>query len=349
MEKLLSSRNSPAVGVFGSSDGHRICVRGKLDSCASALASTSERPSSLKTGPRSDCSSLSSLRDRRTLPRNGTSTHCRPPTIFTESSSPPTQMMGSARQLTSCVHFSIGTRSYHELDSSFYDSFPQAASIWKVRHPECIAPFTPSKEYNCTPESGSRSFSSVPPPHQFFAGPRRCRPYLSQWRLHCSYASFGKQLRGKYPANKQEGRSGSYGATPANPTDVGTGVENGCGDRESSTSDDSNGVLVSTTPSIPGYSITEYKGFVQGCSVRSRDVLRMTKVILMVHLGGEMDDLTTLISRVKREAVNRMCEEAVALGANGVVGVRIVSSGTHQRVAVEFSAYGTAVTVTEDA
>lgn len=71
----------------------------------------------------------------------------------------------------------------------------------------------------------------------------------------------------------------------------------------------------------------------------------MVRVILMIQFGGEMDDLTTLIERVKEEAIHRLCQEAAARGANAVVGVRLVSSGTHQRTAVEFSAYGTAVIV----
>ncbi|PFH32326.1 putative DUF74 family protein [Besnoitia besnoiti] len=171
--------------------------------------------------------------------------------------------------------------------------------------------------------------------------------YTYSQRGFSSYADFSKQLRGKYTAKQQEGRREKNGASHATQAEerVLEGMqENGAALPKTASGEP---ILVSTTPTVPGYSIKEYKGLVQGCSVRSRDVLRMAKVVLMVQFGGEMGDLTALISRVKAEAVNRMRDEAVALGANAVVGVRIVSSGTHQRVAVEFSAYGTAVVVKE--
>ncbi|KEP64198.1 UNVERIFIED_CONTAM: DUF74 family protein, putative [Hammondia hammondi] len=344
--KFPASRKSAVVGGAGdlSADLH-VSVLKKTNSSVPAFSLTSARLSALSNSRRIQCISACSSRDGSALPRNDAALHCWSPAVSRHTSFSSVHMMGSVRHIASCVSSSIDKASCFELDVSVYDSLPKAQSMRNVGAAACSAQFIPSKAY--TPENGNLPASSVCPREQFPSENGRESWCLSQRRVFSSYANFGKQLRRHCATEQKEGKRGSYGGSPPNPSGGSAGSGNACGDRESSESESSD-VLVSTTPTIPGYSITGYKGFVQGCSVRSRDVLRMTKVVLMVHLGGEMDDLTTLISRVKREAVSRMCEAASARGANGVVGVRIVSSGTHQKVAVEFSAYGTAVTVTKD-
>ncbi|PHJ24933.1 duf74 family protein [Cystoisospora suis] len=204
--------------------------------------------------------------------------------------------------------------------------------------PGCTYP-RPRVPFGAAYTSVSPLFASIPCP----AGWPRDFPLLPALQTFSSYSLFTKEPHVK-PASDQQRVSPN--SRNSNHTDSGTS----CGIWASNlgqeaTFVDGKEILVSATPSIPGFSTLAYKGFVQGCSVRSRDLLRMAKVILMVQFGGEMDDLTSLIRRVKDEAINRLCQDAVARGANAVVGVRLVSSGTHQRTAVEFSAYGTAVVV----
>ncbi|EPR58256.1 putative DUF74 family protein [Toxoplasma gondii TgCatPRC2] len=344
--KFPASRKSAVVGGAGDlTVDHRVCVLKKTNSSVPAFSLTRLRMSALSDCRRIQCISSCSSRDGNALPRDEAAFRCWSPAVSKHTSSSSIRMLGSARYVASCVSSSMDKASCFELDLSVYGSLPKALPMGNVSPTACNAPVTPSKTH--TRENVSLPASSVCPREQFpvrIGGESWC---LSQRRVFSSYADFGKQLRGNCATEPKEGKRGSYGGNPPNPSGGSAGRDNACGDRQISTSESSD-VLVSTTPTIPGYSITGYKGLVQGCSVRSRDVLRMTKVVLMVHLGGEMDDLTTLISRVKREAVNRMCEAASARGANGVVGVRIVSSGTHQKVAVEFSAYGTAVTVAKD-
>ena len=102
------------------------------------------------------------------------------------------------------------------------------------------------------------------------------------------------------------------------------------------------GVPVSTTDSIPGAEIADYKGYVWGTTVQAKffghDILAVFKSLV----GGEIWQYTRMINESKQFVVHRLVENAKALGADGIIGVRM---GSAQIVpgTVEIFAYGTAV------
>jgi len=104
-------------------------------------------------------------------------------------------------------------------------------------------------------------------------------------------------------------------------------------------------MLLSTTDTIEGKTITKHLGLVRGNTIRARHVGKDVLAGLRNLVGGEITEYTKLLGESREQAIDRMIEEAKHLGANAVVGVRFSTSEvmTH---AAEILAYGTAVIVT---
>ncbi|HEE9819499.1 TPA: heavy metal-binding domain-containing protein, partial [Clostridium perfringens] len=64
-------------------------------------------------------------------------------------------------------------------------------------------------------------------------------------------------------------------------------------------------------------------------------------------VGGEMNSYTEMLTEARQIAIGRMVDEAESLGANAIIGMRLVSSSLAAGAA-EMVAYGTAV-IYEDA
>jgi uncharacterized protein YbjQ (UPF0145 family) len=103
-------------------------------------------------------------------------------------------------------------------------------------------------------------------------------------------------------------------------------------------------MLLSNTETVPGRSIVEFYGVVTGSTVRAKHIGRDIAAGLKNLVGGELRGYTELLSESRQEAVNRMIQEAQAMGANAVVNVRFSTSSIAQGAA-ELFAYGTAVRV----
>jgi len=104
------------------------------------------------------------------------------------------------------------------------------------------------------------------------------------------------------------------------------------------------GIIVTTTESIPGYRIVKVLGIVSGSTVRARHIGKDLLAGLKNIVGGEISEYTELLAEARDEALRRMIKKARALGANAVVNVRLGSSQVAQGAA-EILAYGTAVIV----
>lgn len=102
-------------------------------------------------------------------------------------------------------------------------------------------------------------------------------------------------------------------------------------------------MIVVNTESIPGHRIVEVKGIVQGNTVRAKHAGRDIAAGLKNLVGGELKGYTELLTESRKEATNRMLQEAQRLGANAVVNVRFTTSSVTSG-ASELYAYGTAVT-----
>ena len=103
---------------------------------------------------------------------------------------------------------------------------------------------------------------------------------------------------------------------------------------------------VSTTFTIDGYSIAEYKGIVRGIIVRAPTIAQGIVGGLKNVIGGRIGAYTEMCEQARRQAYDQMVGHAQAVGANAIVGVRydaseVVSKGS----ATEVLCYGTAVVI----
>lgn len=101
---------------------------------------------------------------------------------------------------------------------------------------------------------------------------------------------------------------------------------------------------ISNTESIPGRQIVEFYGVVSGNTVRAKHIGRDIMAGLKNVVGGELKGYTELLQDSRKEATNRMMQQAESMGANAVVNVRFATSSISQGAA-ELFAYGTAVRV----
>ncbi len=106
-------------------------------------------------------------------------------------------------------------------------------------------------------------------------------------------------------------------------------------------------MIISTTPYIAGYKVVETKGQVFGLVVRSRGVAGNLVAGLRSIVGGEIHEYTSLLEDTRRQAIDRMVQNATLVGANAVVSMRFDSSELAQTMS-EIVAYGTAVVIVPD-
>jgi uncharacterized protein YbjQ (UPF0145 family) len=103
-------------------------------------------------------------------------------------------------------------------------------------------------------------------------------------------------------------------------------------------------LILTNIESVPGKTITQHLGLVQGSSVRAKHIGRDIAAGLKNIVGGELKGYTELLQEAREEATQRMVAEAQRLGANAIVNVRFGTSSLAQGAA-ELFAYGTAVRV----
>lgn len=100
-------------------------------------------------------------------------------------------------------------------------------------------------------------------------------------------------------------------------------------------------MMLVTIDSIPGKEF-EVLGIVKGTIVQSKNVGRDFMAAMKTLVGGELAGYTEMLNEARQLASKRMVDEAAALGADAIVGVRYGSSTIIQGAA-EIVAYGTAV------
>ena len=102
---------------------------------------------------------------------------------------------------------------------------------------------------------------------------------------------------------------------------------------------------VSTTPTVDGHRITEFKGLVRGITVRSPTISQGIAGGLKNIVGGRIGPYTEMCEQARQQAYDEMIQHALKVGANAVVGVRYDASELGGSAATEVLCYGTAVVV----
>jgi uncharacterized protein YbjQ (UPF0145 family) len=107
-------------------------------------------------------------------------------------------------------------------------------------------------------------------------------------------------------------------------------------------------MIVSTAPFIAGHRVVETKGQTFGVVVRSRGLGGNIVAGLRSLVGGEIHEYTQLLEDTRRQAIDRLVQNATLMGANAIISMRFDSTELAQTMS-EIVAYGTAVVVAPDA
>tara|TARA_Y100000768_G_scaffold387943_1_gene381109 strand:- start:129 stop:446 length:318 start_codon:yes stop_codon:yes gene_type:complete len=103
-------------------------------------------------------------------------------------------------------------------------------------------------------------------------------------------------------------------------------------------------MLIVTTFDVPNKRIIKTLGIVKGNTIRARHIGKDIIAGLRGVVGGELHEYTKLLAESREQAIDRMVEDAAALGANAIVGMSFTTSVMAQGSA-ELMAYGTAVVI----
>lgn len=101
-------------------------------------------------------------------------------------------------------------------------------------------------------------------------------------------------------------------------------------------------MIVVTTPDVPGRRVVSVLGMVRGNTIRARHLGHDISAAFRNLAGGEVREYTKMLAEAREQAVDRMVEEAQALGAQAVIAVRFQTCEV-MKGAAEMLCYGTAV------
>ena len=100
-------------------------------------------------------------------------------------------------------------------------------------------------------------------------------------------------------------------------------------------------MILVTTEGINGKEL-DMLGLVKGSTIQTVNAVRDIGAGLKTLVGGELTKYNEMMNNARALATKRMVEEADAMGADAIVGVRYSSASVMQGAA-EVMAYGTAV------
>jgi uncharacterized protein YbjQ (UPF0145 family) len=109
----------------------------------------------------------------------------------------------------------------------------------------------------------------------------------------------------------------------------------------------SRSMIVTTTENVSGARVTRNLGQVFGLTVRSRSLGGNIAAGFKSLVGGEIRSYVKLNEDARRQAIDRMIENAAAMGANAVSMMRFDSTEMARSMS-EIVAYGTAQVVEWD-
>src|SRR6056297_100927 len=103
-------------------------------------------------------------------------------------------------------------------------------------------------------------------------------------------------------------------------------------------------MIITTTPTIEGKTITDYKGIVVGEAIMGANVVRDVFASITDIVGGRSGAYESKLENARATALSELEERAVAQGGNAVVGVDLDYEVVGQSMLM-VSASGTAVVV----
>ena len=106
-------------------------------------------------------------------------------------------------------------------------------------------------------------------------------------------------------------------------------------------------MILVNTDYIAGQEL-EMLGLVKGSTIQSKNIGRDITQGFKTLVGGEIESYTQMLTEARQIATKRMVDDAEAMGADAVIGIRYTSASVMQGAA-EITAYGTAVRIAGEA
>lgn len=108
-------------------------------------------------------------------------------------------------------------------------------------------------------------------------------------------------------------------------------------------------MVISTTSSLDGKKIKEYRGVVFGEVICGINFIKDFTASITNFTGGRAEEYEEELVNSRADAINEMIERAKKIGANALIGVKIdiesISFGEKNGVMLMVVASGTAVTI----
>ena len=105
-------------------------------------------------------------------------------------------------------------------------------------------------------------------------------------------------------------------------------------------------MLLSTTASLEGKTIKEYRGVVFGEAISGIDFVKDFAASIANSLGGRVEEYEEELVNARADAINEMISRAKKIGANALIGIKVdVESIGENSSMILVSVSGTAVVV----
>lgn len=82
-------------------------------------------------------------------------------------------------------------------------------------------------------------------------------------------------------------------------------------------------MLLTTTTSLEGKSIREYKGVVFGETIIGANIVRDLFAGIRDIVGGRSGSYEQVLAEARETAMSEMVEKAKSMGANGIIGIDV--------------------------
>ncbi len=82
-------------------------------------------------------------------------------------------------------------------------------------------------------------------------------------------------------------------------------------------------MIITTTPTVEGRRIVEYRGVVTGEAIMGANILRDIEAGIRDIIGGRSAQYEKILRKGKSIALDELCKSAEEVGANAVVGVTL--------------------------
>lgn len=104
-------------------------------------------------------------------------------------------------------------------------------------------------------------------------------------------------------------------------------------------------MLISTTSSLEGKTIKEYRGVVFGEVINGVNYMKDFSASITNIIGGRATGYEEELINTRAEAINEMMKRAEKIGANAIIGVKVDYETIVQGTMIAVIASGTAVVI----